>query len=343
MNEGGAHWVTIDGNHVYLTLSGKSLNDPSLAKDEYEDEEEDYQKNYDEDDYDEDDQYVDEFDSLTTREVMNMVAREMAEAMKKRMTIRELRAEKLGIDPKLLDTLENTNPKFRKMPAEKIKSELMKWWYKKTKGNVWTITPTIEELADLYNEEKNKGKKHSLKSQMAQDIVNFEARRDPRGNLRIWSLPKDDGGGAYEVAGVNEKYHPTMAVRLRKLIEEGNYKQAEQEARDYIASYTDRTGSYASNPAIEFYLRDTAFNRGPTGATKILQRALGIKEDGKMGPATKNSLQRAESNPRKLLNDLNDSRIWYEDAAVGARPKHRSGLKDRWNKAFERAKTYLNE
>jgi len=42
---------------------------------------------------------------------------------------------------------------------------------------------------------------------MAADIINFEARRDKRnGHLVVYNLPKNDGGGRYEVAGINERY-----------------------------------------------------------------------------------------------------------------------------------------
>jgi hypothetical protein len=36
--------------------------------------------------------------------------------------------------------------------------------------------------------------------------VYFEARRDKNGHLVVYDLPKNDGGGDYEVAGINLKY-----------------------------------------------------------------------------------------------------------------------------------------
>ena len=38
---------------------------------------------------------------------------------------------------------------------------------------------------------------------MAAAIVNFEARRDSKGHLKVYNLPPEDGGGRYEVAGIN--------------------------------------------------------------------------------------------------------------------------------------------
>jgi hypothetical protein len=40
---------------------------------------------------------------------------------------------------------------------------------------------------------------------MAKQIVDFEARRGKRGHLQVYKLPAWDGGGRYEVAGINEK------------------------------------------------------------------------------------------------------------------------------------------
>ena len=42
---------------------------------------------------------------------------------------------------------------------------------------------------------------------MAAAIVNFEARRDSKRHLMVYKLPKGDGGGRYEVAGINERYN----------------------------------------------------------------------------------------------------------------------------------------
>ena len=58
-------------------------------------------------------------------------------------------------------------------------------------------------------------------------IVNREARRDQRGKLAIYRLPKADGGGTFEVAGINDRYHPAKAAQLRDLINKGLPDQAE--------------------------------------------------------------------------------------------------------------------
>ena len=47
---------------------------------------------------------------------------------------------------------------------------------------------------------------------IAESILNFEARRDRQGRLQVYKLPSGDGGGAFEVAGINEL---TLVVRRR--------------------------------------------------------------------------------------------------------------------------------
>lgn len=176
---------------------------------------------------------------------------------------------------------------------------------------------------------------------MGRKIVDFEARRDRDGNLMVYNLPKSDGGGSTETAGINEKYHPEKARELANLIAQGKSKEAEEIASDYIASYTDPVTKWTQNPAIEFYLRDTAFNRGPGGAAKILQKALGVKEDGAVGPITLEALKHAETNPEEFLNALRSSREAYEDEVAGARPEFRKGLINRWDNALDYSKSLL--
>ena len=111
---------------------------------------------------------------------------------------------------------------------------------------------------------------------IGQWIVNAEARRDSKGRIRVYPLPKGDGGGTYEVAGIDDRYDPQMAPHLRNLIELGQQAQAEIDAAEYILGNTDVVQSWSQVPAIEVYLRDCCFNRGPTGAAKIFQIALGL-------------------------------------------------------------------
>src|SRR5260370_1887256 len=115
------------------------------------------------------------------------------------------------------------------------------------------------------------------RQEMGMAIVELEGRYR-NGKLQVYTLPVGDGGGAYEVAGINDRYHPVMAPKLKKLIESDAHAQAEKEAASYIEEYTrpvlkffPDAATAEDNPAIEFVLRDTAFNRGAKGAATVLQ------------------------------------------------------------------------
>jgi hypothetical protein len=49
---------------------------------------------------------------------------------------------------------------------------------------------------------------------MAAAILNFESRRDCKGHLMVYILPAGDGGGRYEVGGINERYNKAVADAL---------------------------------------------------------------------------------------------------------------------------------
>lgn len=173
-------------------------------------------------------------------------------------------------------------------------------------------------------------------------IVACEARVDANGNLRIYNLPKGDGGGRYEIAGINDKYHPQAALALATLIRQGKHDDARDLAVRYILEYTDVVIGWHPSIAVEAYLRDSAFNRGPGGAARILQRALGVMIDGDAGPITKAAAAKVPA--AKMLLDLRKARESYELAIappVGARQKFWKGLQARWDKALKFAQSLL--
>lgn len=176
---------------------------------------------------------------------------------------------------------------------------------------------------------------------IAVSILGFEARRDRNGRLAVYRLPAADGGGSYEVAGINERYHPSEARRLAELIQQGRFEEAEAAALEDIAVLTDAVGGWSAGVAVESYLRDCAFNRGVRGAARILQRALGVADDGLVGPVTRQAL--AVREPAALLADLRQAREQYE-RDVAHRDEESPfwrGLVNRWNKALEFAKGFL--
>lgn len=176
----------------------------------------------------------------------------------------------------------------------------------------------------------------SYQQRIAEWILNAEARRDRNGKLAVYRLPAGDGGGTFEVAGINDRYHPDAAHELRELIEDGLQDIAEAKAREYILKYTDAAAGWTRNAGIEAFLRDSCWNRGPGGAARILQLALKVRDDGKIGPVTRGALAAAERDPKKLLAELRKVRENYELKVApprGARAKFWNGLVNRWNAA----------
>jgi peptidoglycan hydrolase-like protein with peptidoglycan-binding domain len=177
---------------------------------------------------------------------------------------------------------------------------------------------------------------------MSAAIVDFEARRDAKGCLKVYYLKPDDGGGKYEVAGINERYHKETADTLAALIEQKRFKEADDLAQDYVGQYTDCVTSWTSVPAIEFYLRDSVFNRGPSGGARIAQRAVGVGVDGVVGGETRAAISAAEENAEALLRKLRVSREQYERDVAHRDEKSRywKGLVNRWNKALDTARSF---
>ncbi len=170
---------------------------------------------------------------------------------------------------------------------------------------------------------------------MAKAIVNFEARRNSAGRLKVYYLPPGDGGGRYEVAGINERYHKQVCDELVELIENGRAAEAEERAIEFIAAYTEKAASWTSNAGIESYLRDAIFNRGQGGAAWILQKAVGVPTDRQVGPVTLAAVAEAERRPRDLLDAMRAARERYERDVVGRNESSQfwNGLVNRWNKA----------
>jgi lysozyme family protein len=177
---------------------------------------------------------------------------------------------------------------------------------------------------------------------MAKFILDSEARRDKQGNLRVYNLPAADGGGTFEVAGINDRYHPEAANKLKKLIQDGKQWEAEEYVKNYLMDYTNVVANWTRNHAVEAFLRDTAFNRGPKGALRILQIALGVPDDGKFGPITETAM--GKGTPVELLEKLRKARETYElrvAPPVGARKQFWAGLQNRWDNVLRFSKEFI--
>ena len=163
--------------------------------------------------------------------------------------------------------------------------------------------------------------------EQARKIVDYEARRDAKGHLKVYYLPSGDGGGSREVAGINDRYHPEALDQIELLLAQERYEEAEDVAAAHIEQYTNPVAMLS----IQFALRDAAFNRGPTGAIRILQDALGLPVDGVAGPQTRAALVEAEKNPEAFLQEFRAARERYERRTRDESSQFWAGLSNRWD------------
>jgi len=183
------------------------------------------------------------------------------------------------------------------------------------------------------------GGQGSTASITAKYILEFEARRDANGHLVVYNLPSNDGGGRYEVAGINQRYDPQEAAHLAALISARKFEEAERYALAYYISNTNAGASYARDPGVELMLRDTTFNRGLGGVRNIIRRALGTASGGDRNFSDLSSqelelLEAAQQDPSNFLNKLRNAREDYERNVVGVRPNFWNGLVNRWDRAL---------
>jgi hypothetical protein len=179
----------------------------------------------------------------------------------------------------------------------------------------------------------------AVRHSMAKHILDFEARRDKNGHLAVYDLPPNDGGGRWEIAGINEKYDEPELMKLKQMLDAGQFDAAETEAESYYLQNTAAAMSWTTNAGVEFYLRDCIFNRGAKGAARILQRACGVHDDGDVGDQTR--LAMSAMAPADMLVKLRAARESYEREVVGYRANLWNGLVNRWNNALTVAKSYL--
>lgn len=165
--------------------------------------------------------------------------------------------------------------------------------------------------------------------------VDMEARKDKAGNVMVYNLPSGDMGGSYEVAGINDKYHPAAAQMLKNL-PPGERRDA---AAKYVVEYTRPITSKLPEP-YRLFFQDLTFNRGPAGATKFLQRAIGVKDDGALGPQTLKALEGL--NPSEVMKNVSVEQMTYERRLAEQNPERKKFLNGLQNRVSNRYRLFGN-
>jgi hypothetical protein len=160
--------------------------------------------------------------------------------------------------------------------------------------------------------------------------IEWEGRKDKQGNLAVYKLPSGDMGGNYEVAGINDKYHPEAFKAISSLPPQERAKAAAEYIQGYTAPLVERLPQ-----ALQPFTQDMAFNRGLGGATKYLQQGLNtlgmnVKVDGGMGPKTLEAINQV--NPRALMQAASKAQLDDEYRMAEKNPdrkKFLNGLESR--------------
>jgi len=140
--------------------------------------------------------------------------------------------------------------------------------------------------------------------------VEWEGRKDKQGNLAVYKLPAGDMGGTFEVAGINDRYHPEAFKAISSLPAQDRAKAAAEYIQGYTAPLVERLPQ-----ALQPFTQDLAFNRGLGGATKYIQQGLNalgqrVAVDGGLGPKTLAAINQVD--PRALMRAASDAQLQDE-------------------------------
>ena len=160
--------------------------------------------------------------------------------------------------------------------------------------------------------------------------INFEARKDKQGNVQVYKLPAGDMGGNFEVAGINDKYHPDAFKRISSLPAQERTQAAAQYVKEYTSPFVSKLPE-----AVQPFAQDLAFNRGMGGATKYIQQVLNalgqkVAVDGGLGPKTLQAINQVE--PKALMRAASQAQLEDEYRMAQrnpARKKFIGGLESR--------------
>jgi len=189
------------------------------------------------------------------------------------------------------------------------------------------VRNTLEPMqVDEYMTEQNPLLEAAMKT------VDWEGRKDKDGNLAVYKLPSGDMGGNYEVAGINDKYHPEAFKAISSLPPQERARATAEYIQGYTAPLVEKLP-----PAFQGFTQDMAFNRGLGGATKYLQQGLNtlglnVRVDGAIGPKTLDAINQA--NPIALMQAASKAQLDDEYRMAEKNPDRKKfipGLESRIN------------
>jgi hypothetical protein len=200
--------------------------------------------------------------------------------------------------------------------------------YAKQMPQVTPEQPTLEFIEEQ-QPMQTKPEQDALQT-AALKTIDFEARKDKQGNVQVYKLPAGDMGGNFEVAGINDKYHPDAFKRISSLPAQERAQAAAQYVKEYTRPFVSKLPE-----AVQPFAQDLAFNRGMGGATKYIQQGLNtlgqkVAVDGGLGPKTLQAINQVD--PKALMRAVSQAQLEDEYRMAQrnpARKKFISGLESR--------------
>jgi hypothetical protein len=171
-------------------------------------------------------------------------------------------------------------------------------------------TARIEPMSEYVKPPTAPAQQPSGELPLPLQTVEWEGRKDKQGNLSVYKLPSGDMGGNFEVAGINDRYHPEAFKAISSLPAQERAKAAAEYIQGYTAPLVEKLPQ-----ALQPFTQDLAFNRGLGGATKYIQQGLNtlgqrVAVDGGFGPKTLAAINQVE--PRALMRAASDAQLQDE-------------------------------
>jgi len=171
-------------------------------------------------------------------------------------------------------------------------------------------TARIEPMSEYVKPPAAPAQQPSGELPLPLQTVEWEGRKDKQGNLAVYKLPTGDMGGNFEVAGINDRYHPEAFKAISSLPAQERAKAAAEYIQGYTAPLVEKLPQ-----ALQPFTQDLAFNRGLGGATRYIQQGLNtlgqkVAVDGGFGPKTLAAINQVE--PRALMRAASDAQLQDE-------------------------------
>ena len=182
-------------------------------------------------------------------------------------------------------------------------------------------TARIEPMSEYVKPPTAPAQQPSGELPLPLQTVEWEGRKDKQGNLAVYKLPSGDMGGNFEVAGINDRYHPEAFKAISSLPAQERAKAAAEYIQGYTAPLVEKLPQ-----ALQPFTQDLAFNRGLGGATKYIQQGLNtlgqkVAVDGGFGPKTLAAINQVE--PRALMRAASDAQLQDEYRRAELDPNRR--------------------